>query len=536
MKLDILKALAAAKSLAASTIGPATAAADKPSATPAVPLHEDDAAASGGLELRKSAKPKPSSSTAEPADDPEPTAALSESLLANRSEDDQDDHDARATPSPTPPAAAVTVASSAVVDPDNPLKASADHAALEFDMFALDDDVKVGVLSPEKQPDKVSLRPAVLALERHGNHDDSEGYYKANVGEVLNGDYRVMGTVGKGVFSNVLLCKCLKGDGDTTVAVKLIRNNDTMRDAAQLEVRLLTELQTGPRRSKYIVRLLNSFEYRSHAAMVFEPMQMNVREAMKKFGGRDGLALGGVKVFCRQLMLALDHLQTSNIVHADIKPDNMLLDDKQSMVKLCDFGSAFKTGAGEVNDPTPYLVSRYYRAPEVILGLPYDFPVDMWSLGCCLYEMFTGKVLFPGQTNNEMLKMFMELKGRFPTKLMRRHRQVYQEKFLMEPHFDEGLRFCSREIDRVTGTRVCVLVSRKHHRYGVNVGTPVVRTLNTIHGTKDLAAALMAAKSHSDDKKLLMELKDLLDKIFVIDPTKRLSVTDALQHPFVMRT
>ncbi|RHY83105.1 hypothetical protein DYB31_000963 [Aphanomyces astaci] len=514
MKLDILKALAAAKSLAASTIGPATAAADKPSATPAVPLHEDDAAASGGLELRKSAKPKPSSSTAEPADDPEPTAALSESLLANRSEDDQDDHDARATPSPTPPAAAVTVASSAVVDPDNPLKASADHAALEFDMFALDDDVKVGVLSPEKQPDKVSLRPAVLALERHGNHDDSEGYYKANVGEVLNGDYRVMGTVGKGVFSNVLLCKCLKGDGDTTVAVKLIRNNDTMRDAAQLEVRLLTELQTGPRRSKYIVRLLNSFEYRSHAAMVFEPMQMNVREAMKKFGGRDGLALGGVKVFCRQLMLALDHLQTSNIVHADIKPDNMLLDDKQSMVKLCDFGSAFKTGAGEVNDPTPYLVSRYYRAPEVILGLPYDFPVDMWSLGCCLYEMFTGKVLFPGQTNNEMLKMFMELKGRFPTKLMRRHRQVYQEKFLMEPHFDDGLRFCSREIDR----------------------TPVVRTLNTIHGTKDLAAALMAAKSHSDDKKLLMELKDLLDKIFVIDPAKRLSVTDALQHPFVMRT
>ncbi|KAF0756090.1 hypothetical protein AaE_004761, partial [Aphanomyces astaci] len=147
----------------------------------------------------------------------------------------------------------------------------------------------------------------------------------------------------------------------------------------------------------------------------------------------------------------------------------------------------------------------------------YDFPVDMWSLGCCLYEMFTGKVLFPGQTNNEMLKMFMELKGRFPTKLMRRHRQVYQEKFLMEPHFDDGLRFCSREIDRVTGT-------------------PVVRTLNTIHGTKDLAAALMAAKSHSDDKKLLMELKDLLDKIFVIDPAKRLSVTDALQHPFVMRT
>jgi serine/threonine-protein kinase PRP4 len=138
----------------------------------------------------------------------------------------------------------------------------------------------------------------------------------------------------------------------------------------------------------------------------------------------------------------------------DIKPDNMLLDEKQSTVKLCDFGSAFKITGNEVHDVTPYLVSRYYRAPEIILGLPYDYPVDIWSVGCCIFEMFTGKIAFPGQTNNEMLKYFMEVKGRIPPKLIRRHRTVYIEKFLMEPHFDEELRFCSREIDRVTGRYV----------------------------------------------------------------------------------
>ncbi|ETV92728.1 CMGC/DYRK/PRP4 protein kinase, variant 1 [Aphanomyces invadans] len=358
MKNNILKALAAAKSLAASKIAaPVAPDADiEPQVDAIESRHDDDT--TGVLELRKSAKPKASSSSTDALStqeisDEQHGAETSEAVSASISpaHDDQGSTIQKAVSPKRSPA----VAPKPVPTVDQPV---------EFDMFALDDnDEDDGRVSDsDSYREKSSLRPAVLALERHGNHDDSEGYYKANIGEVLNGEYRVMGTMGKGVFSSVLLCKQMKDD--TTVAVKLIRNNDTMRDAAQLEVRLLTELQTGPRRSKYVVRLLNSFEFRSHAAMVFEPMQMNVREAMKKFGGRDGLALGGVKVFCRQLVLALDHLQTCSIVHADIKPDNMLLDDKQSMVKLCDFGSAFKVGVGEVNDPTPYLVSRYYRAPE----------------------------------------------------------------------------------------------------------------------------------------------------------------------------
>jgi serine/threonine-protein kinase PRP4 len=136
---------------------------------------------------------------------------------------------------------------------------------------------------------------------------------------------------------------------------------------------------------------------------------------------------------------------------ADIKPDNILLDEKQTTIKLCDFGSAFKADDGK-QDPTPYLVSRFYRAPEIVLGLAYDKAVDMWSVGCCLFEMFTGKVLFPGSTNNEMLKLFMELKGKIPNKLVKKHRLAYVGQFEMEPHFTEDLKFCSRESDRVTGT------------------------------------------------------------------------------------
>lgn len=354
-----------------------------------------------------------------------------------------------------------------------PKKMIEPHAAEEFDMFSMDvNDDAVGA-AVEAEP-VVAVDVAGLQL----NCDDPDGYYNTTVGEILNSKYRVLGSVGKGVFSTVLRCQCLtpipSAHGSiSVVAVKLIRNNDVMRDAAQTEVRLLNELSAkDPRDKKHCVRLLDTFTHRNHVALVFEPMQMNLREAMKKFGGKGGISIQAVRVFSKHLLIALNHLEACGMVHAgkvivvgrvwpsevlteqllstDIKPDNILLDEKQTTIKLCDFGSAFKIHDGQ-HDPTPYLVSRFYRAPEIVLGLSYDKAVDMWSVGCCLFEMFTGKVMFPGSTNNEMLKLFMELKGKVPNKLIKKHRLAYIDQFQSEPHFTEDMKFCSRECDRVSG-------------------------------------------------------------------------------------
>ncbi|KAF1328575.1 Cmgc/dyrk/prp4 protein kinase, partial [Globisporangium splendens] len=381
----------------------------------------------------------------------------------------------------------------------------------EFDMFSM----------AELDDAAMPTSPGVSALtvneaSMQSNCDDPEGYYNTTVGEVLNGSYRVLGIVGKGVFSTVLRCARISQSKDErdVVAVKLIRNNDVMRDAAHTEVRLLRELgEKDPRDKKHCVRLLDTFEHRNHVALVFEPMQMNVREAMKKFGGKGGISIQAVRVFSKHLLIALNHLESCSIVHADIKPDNILLDEKQTTIKLCDLGSAFKVDEGK-QDPTPYLVSRFYRAPEIVLGLPYDKSVDMWSVGCCLYEMFTGKVMFPGSTNNEMLKLFMELKGKIPNKLIKKHRTAYIEQFQMEPHFTEDLKFCSRESDRVTGK-------------------PILRLMDTVKAKNDLGNQLMSAKSSTDDRKLVLELRNLLERMFTLDPTKRISVREALAHPFV---
>lgn len=89
---------------------------------------------------------------------------------------------------------------------------------------------------------------------------------------------------------------------------------------------------------------------------------MNLREVLKKFGKDVGLNIKAVRVYAQQLFLALSLLRKCNILHSDIKPDNILVTESKSTLKLCDLGSA--SDASE-NDITPYLVSRFYRAPEI---------------------------------------------------------------------------------------------------------------------------------------------------------------------------
>ncbi|XP_073116298.1 uncharacterized protein [Elaeis guineensis] len=338
----------------------------------------------------------------------------------------------------------------------------------------------------------------------HDNWDDAEGYYSYRFGEVLDGRYEIIAAHGKGVFSTVVRAKDLKaGKGDPEeVAIKIIRNNDTMYKAGQGELVILKKLAgADPEDKRHCIRFLSSFKYRNHLCLVFESLHMNLREVLKKFGRNIGLKLTAVRAYAKQLFIALKHLKNCGVLHCDIKPDNMLVNEAKNVLKLCDFGNAMFAGKNEI---TPYLVSRFYRAPEIILGLPYDHPIDIWSVGCCLYELSTGKVLFPGPSNNDMLRLHMELKGSFPKKMLRKGAFVDQ-------HFDQDLSFHATEEDPVTKKTV-------------------KRLLFNIK-PKDIGA--LVSSSPGEDPKMLLNFKDLLERIFVLDPEKRLTVSQALSHPFI---
>ncbi|KAE9589439.1 hypothetical protein Lal_00000460 [Lupinus albus] len=338
----------------------------------------------------------------------------------------------------------------------------------------------------------------------HDNWDDAEGYYSYRFGEILDGRYEVTAAHGKGVFSTVVRAKNLKtGNGEPEeVAIKIIRNNDIMYKAGMDELIVLKKLVgADPDDKRHCVRFLSSFKYRNHLCLVFESLNMNLREVLKKFGRNIGLRLSAVRAYAKQLFIALKHLRNCGVLHCDIKPDNMLVNEAKNVLKLCDFGNAMFAGRNEV---TPYLVSRFYRAPEIILGLLYDHPLDIWSVGCCLYELYTGKVLFPGLTNNDMLRLHMELKGPFPKKMLRKGA-------FTEQHFDQDLNFLATEEDHVT--------------------QKIIKRMILNIKPKDIGTIITG--SPGEDPKLLSNFKDLLEKTFVLDPDKRLTVSQALNHPFI---
>ncbi|ESQ32905.1 hypothetical protein EUTSA_v10003622mg [Eutrema salsugineum] len=338
----------------------------------------------------------------------------------------------------------------------------------------------------------------------HDNWDDAEGYYSYQFGELLDGRYEVIATHGKGVFSTVVRAKDLKaGPAEPEeVAIKIIRNNETMHKAGQIEVQILKKLAGADRDDKrHCVRFLSSFKYRNHLCLVFESLHLNLREVLKKFGRNIGLKLSAVRSYSKQLFIALKHLKNCGVLHCDIKPDNMLVNENKNVLKLCDFGNAMFAGKNEV---TPYLVSRFYRSPEIILGLAYDHPLDIWSVGCCLYELYCGKVLFPGATNNDMLRLHMELKGPFPKKMLRKGAFIDQ-------HFDHDLNFYATEEDTVSGKMIKRMI--------VNVKP------------KDFGSIIKGYPG--EDPKMLSHFRDLLDKMFILDPERRLTVSQALAHPFI---
>ena len=146
-----------------------------------------------------------------------------------------------------------------------------------------------------------------------------------------------------------------------------------MRKAAEKERSILIALaECDKENRKHCVRLLSHFDFRNHVALVFEYYQMNLRETLKKFGKDVGINIGAVRMYARQLLIALRHLAELRIVHADIKLDNILCSGDLKQVKICDFGSAFRETDTD-NEPTPYLVSRFYRAPEIILGQQCEY-------------------------------------------------------------------------------------------------------------------------------------------------------------------
>ena len=256
---------------------------------------------------------------------------------------------------------------------------------------------------------------APIAEAPNFGYDDERGDYNVVKGDHVAFRYEVVAELGKGSFGQVLKVHDFKKN--SFCALKIIRNKKRFHQQATVEIRILDHLRSrDPEDRSCTVHMLNYFKFRSHTIITFDMHSMNLYE-LAKLNKYQPFAPALIKRFTAQILVAMSFMWREQIVHCDLKPENILLRyENKTSIKIIDFGSS----CFETERIFTYIQSRFYRAPEIILGLSYGRPIDLWSLGCIVCEMQMGYPIFPGESEKEQLLCIMEVLGVPPSRLVDR--------------------------------------------------------------------------------------------------------------------
>ena len=244
------------------------------------------------------------------------------------------------------------------------------------------------------------------AYDKNYGYDDERSDYKLVQGDHIAYRYEVIEMLGKGSFGQV--CRCFDHKEKVCVAVKVIRNKKRFHKQGVVEVRVLDHIVKHDKEEiANAIFMKDKFLFRNHLCITFELLSINLYELMKS-NSFQGFSLGLIRRFAIQILCCLKFTYKHKIIHCDLKPENILLKQpNKSGIKVIDFGSS----CFETERIYTYIQSRFYRAPEIMLGIPYTVAIDMWSVGCILGELFTGYPLFPGEREQEQLLCIMEVLG-----------------------------------------------------------------------------------------------------------------------------
>jgi len=335
--------------------------------------------------------------------------------------------------------------------------------------------------------------------------DDGDGHLAYKLGDVIeheNQRFKILATLGEGTFGKVVKVKEL--NSDKILALKIIKNVDKYREAAKLEVNVLEKIQEKDPMGRHLCgKMIGWFNYYGHMCLIFELLGLSVFDFLKE-NNYHPYTLDQVRHITYQLCYSVKFLHECKLTHTDLKPENILFVSsdwevcynpkkrrdirrvKNTEVRLIDFGSA----TFDWEHHSKVVSTRHYRAPEVILELGWSQPCDVWSVGCIMFELYLGFTLFQTHDNREHLAMMEKILGPIPDRLIRRTKT----KFFNGSHlvWDE---------DSSAGKYV-----------------------------RDNCKPLQKYRMNDSEDHLL--LFDLVMKMLAYDPDERLSLDDALRHPF----
>ncbi|KAF2145020.1 uncharacterized protein K452DRAFT_295577 [Aplosporella prunicola CBS 121167] len=290
-----------------------------------------------------------------------------------------------------------------------------------------------------RNPRRVLTKPSKGV--KNDGYDNEDSDYILYVNDILGSEesghknrYLILDVLGQGTFGQVVKCQNLRTQ--EVVAVKVVKNRTAYFNQSMMEVSVLDLLnkQMDKNDDHHLLRLKDTFIHRQHLCLVFELLSVNLYELIKQNQFR-GLSTTLVRVFAQQLLNGLALLGKAKLIHCDLKPENILLKNLESpIIKIIDFGSA----CDERQTVYTYIQSRFYRSPEVLLGLPYSAAIDMWSLGCIVVELFLGLPLFPGSSEYNQVSRITEMLGLPPTWMLEMGKQSGE--FFEKAHDEFGRR------------------------------------------------------------------------------------------------
>uniref|UniRef100_A0A6Q2ZCV1 non-specific serine/threonine protein kinase n=1 Tax=Esox lucius TaxID=8010 RepID=A0A6Q2ZCV1_ESOLU len=361
------------------------------------------------------------------------------------------------------------------------------------------------------------------ATSKNGG-SNNEGDYQLVQHEVvcsMTNTYEVLEFLGRGTFGQVV--KCWKRGTNEIVAIKILKNHPSYARQGQIEVSILARLSTESADDYNFVRAYECFQHKNHTCLVFEMLEQNLYDFLKqnKFSP---LPLKYIRPVLQQVATALMKLKSLGLIHADLKPENIMLVDPSRQpyrVKVIDFGSASHVSKAVCST---YLQSRYYRAPEIILGLPFCEAIDMWSLGCVIAELFLGWPLYPGASEYDQIRYISQTQG-------------LPAEYLLSAG-TKTTRFFNRDTDS-TNYPLWRMKTPEDHEGETAIKSKEARKY-IFNCLDDMAQVNMTADLEGSDmlaeKADRREFIDLLTKMLTIDADKRITPIESLNHPFITMT
>ncbi|KAK2000583.1 kinase-like protein [Colletotrichum falcatum] len=385
---------------------------------------------------------------------------------------------------------------------------------------------------PPPYPPKKASDVHVRVVQDNGYNknakvDDDDGHYIVVPDADLTKEYQMVKLLGQGTFGKVVQARDRRRN--KSVAIKIIRSVQKYRDASRIELRVLATLKENDNENRNrCIHLRDCFDYRGHICIVMDLLGQSVFDFLKS-NSFVPFPNSQIQSFARQLFTSVAFLHDLNLIHTDLKPENILLCDSayqtftynrkipsssttvnrqanqrkvllDTEIRLIDFGSA--TFQDEYHSSV--VSTRHYRAPEIILGLGWSFPCDIWSIGCILVEFFTGDALFQTHDNLEHLAMMEMVVGQ---------------------RIDSSLVQAVNKMATRSGGNPA---SKYFKRLKLDYPTP-----ETTRASKRFVKAMRRLEDIiPSNTTYFKNFLDLLRKIFVYDPQHRITAKQALQHPW----